>query len=86
MSDMPGMGGSDTMTLLRGSAELPDAGAWWVHLSLSDPSGQVLTSSTELVAVDGGPNPLYLFITGSLIAGAIAIGFIGRRQAAAHAR
>ncbi len=65
--------------LLRGAIDVPAAGAWTARLSLSDEAGETYVAEAALNAVDGGPNRLYLIVTGTLMAGAVLFGVVTRR-------
>jgi len=64
---------------LRGAVDIPATGTWTARLRLADSSGVTYTAEATLAAVDGGPNRLYLVLTGSLIGGAVLLGTIVRR-------
>jgi hypothetical protein len=81
---MEGMAGMETAgpVLLRGTADLPRTGPWQARVSVTDPSGDTQSAEQELSAIDGGPNRLYLYLVGTVIATALLGGAIGRRRAA----
>ena len=66
-------------TLLRGAVDLPTAGNWTARLSVVGPAGETYTVETALNAVYGGPNRLFLLVTGSLMAGVVLFGTVMRR-------
>jgi hypothetical protein len=82
--DMPGMEGMEmalpTEYLLRGTANLPNAGAWRARVEIIDTTGTVQSAEQDLSAVNGGPNRIYLAATGTLIVGSLLVGVIGRRR------
>ncbi|HEY5475617.1 MAG TPA: hypothetical protein VIK11_02780, partial [Tepidiformaceae bacterium] len=83
-TDMPGMEGMEmslpTEYLLRGTANLTNAGAWRARVEIIDTTGTVQSAEQDLSAVDGGPNRIYLAATGTLIVGSLLVGVIGRRR------
>ena len=83
-TDMPGMEGMEmalpTEYLLRGAANLTNAGAWRARVEIIDTTGTVQSAEQDLSAVDGGPNRIYLAATGTLIIGSLLVGVIGRRR------
>jgi hypothetical protein len=66
-------------TLLRGAVDLPTAGNWTARLSVVGPAGEAYTVETALNAEYGGPNRLYLLVTGSLMAAVVVFGTVMRR-------
>jgi hypothetical protein len=47
---------------------------------LGGADAELYTAEVSLDAVDGGPNRLYLFALGALMAGAVGFGVVARRR------
>ena len=88
--DMPGMvheaipAGSPTF-VARGSVSVPEPGDWQARLVVGQVGGERFAAEARLVAQDGGPSPLYLAGTGSVMGGFLLFGAVQRRRQSAAA-
>jgi hypothetical protein len=78
-------GGTGEAFMARGGVRLPVTGTWRAELLIRDDHGDLLAGEVSVAAVDGGPNPIYLATTGSLIGGSLLFGAIQRRRRAVDA-
>jgi hypothetical protein len=73
-------GDATTEYMARGSVSLPSTGTWTARLAIRDAHGEEMVGETQIQVSEGGPNRLYLGITGSLIFGSMLFGLIQRRR------
>lgn len=64
----------------RGKVRLSETGEWKLIFALTDDHGAVTRSEAHVPVEQGGPNRLFLAVTGSLMGGTMIYGAIERRR------
>jgi len=73
--------GATSATFLgRGVVTLPTTGVWNAIVRIGKGHESPLEAEAAIDTVDGGPNPLYLGATGSLIGGSLLYGAVERQR------
>ncbi|MCC7368751.1 MAG: hypothetical protein IT306_10035 [Chloroflexi bacterium] len=72
--------------MARGAVSLPSTGTWTARLVIRDAHGEEMVGEAPVQVEQGGPNRLYLGVSGSLIFGSMLFGMIQRRREPTRSR